>query len=245
MTDRIFSYTLDESTRTQLGLVVLQSDVTLEDDLRRLLSADVSLHVSRVPSATTVTSETLAEMEHHLAAAAQVFPRGVTFDVLAYGCTSGTAEIGVARVAQCVRQGTRATRVTEPVSALVAACRALGIKRIAFLSPYIESVSDKLRHTLSQSGIETPVFGTFAEEEEAKVARIDENSLHDAAYQLVKNADVEAVFLSCTNLRTLDVIPKLYAATSMPILSSNLVLAWHMLQSSGAIGSDILPGDLL
>ncbi|MDW3225361.1 MAG: Asp/Glu racemase [Paracoccaceae bacterium] len=245
MADRIFDYTLDQSTRPQLGLIVLQSDVTLEDDLRRLLPADVSLQVTRVPSSTTVTSETLAEMEHHLAAAARVLPRGVTFDVLGYGCTSGTAEIGAARVAQCIRQGTQTIVVTEPVSALFAACSALRVSRIAFLSPYVESVSQKLRQTLSDQKIETPVFGTFAEDQEAKVARIDEKSLLDAACRLVKDVDIDAVFLSCTNLRTLDVIPRLRDVTGLPVLSSNLVLAWHMLHASSAIEPNVLPEDLL
>lgn len=245
MAERVFPYVLRKETRPQLGLIVLQSDVTLEDDMRRLLPDTVSLRISRVPSATTVSSETLAQMEHHLAAAAALFPDGTEFDVTGYGCTSGTAQIGAARVAERMREGTRCTRVTEPVSALIAACAVLEIKRIALLSPYVESVSDRLRETLDADGIETPVFGTFAEAEEAMVARIDAHSITEAARDLMEGAQVDGLFLSCTNLRTLDVIPALHRTLGVPIMSSNLVLAWHMLHLSGAIEANVGPGDLL
>ncbi|WP_187430845.1 Maleate isomerase [Roseobacter fucihabitans] len=245
MASQQFPYVLDTKKRPQLGLIVLQSDVTLEDDMRQLLPASVSLHVSRVPSAQTVTAETLAQMEDHLAAAAGLFPRGLCFDMLGYGCTSGTAQIGASRIAQCLRQGTQARQVSEPLSALVTVCGALDVTRIAFLSPYIESVSNTLRETLAAHGIQTPAFGSFCEEQEARVAQIDSASIYDATCRLAEETNVQAVFLSCTNLRTLEVIPQLSRSTGLPILSSNLVLAWHMLQATGAIDQDSQPGDLL
>lgn len=245
MSEMLFPYTTGDASRPQLGLIVLQSDVTLEDDLRVLLPASVCLRISRVPSATTVTSETLAQMEHHLATSAGLLPRGVLFDVVGYGCTSGTAQIGAARIAEGIREGTHTKTVTEPLSALVAACEAAQIKRIAYLSPYIQSVSAKLRDTLHRKGIDTPAFGTFAEKDEATVARIDENSIFEAGCNLVANTEVDALFLSCTNLRTLGVIPKLERALGLPVFSSNLVLAWHMLQLVKAIPQSTLPGDLL
>lgn len=245
MAEQVFSYSVLKSLPPQLGLIVLQSDVTLEDDLRALLPASVSLRVSRVPSATTVSTETLSQMERHLKAAASLLPRGVNFDVIGYGCTSGTAQIGATRVAECIREGTEAKAVTEPVSALLAACKALQINRIALLSPYVESVSRQLRKTLGDQGIKTPVFGSFAEEEEAKVARIDAASIKNAALRLMAAKDVDALFLSCTNLRTLDVIPQLQRKLGVPVLSSNLVLGWHLLISAGAIPPEVLPGDLL
>ncbi|MBW4710009.1 aspartate/glutamate racemase family protein [Roseobacter sp. YSTF-M11] len=239
------AYTMTQTTPPQIGLVVLQSDETLEDDMRRLIPHSVRLLVTRLPSAREVTSETLARMEHHLSDAAALFPRNLAFDAVGYGCTSGTAQIGVERIATCVRDGTRTAAVTEPVSALLAACAALGAKRIALLSPYIESVSDTLRRVLADNGIDAPVLGTFAEAEEAKVARIDGPSIHAAALQTLENAQADALFLSCTNLRTLDVVPDLERAAGIPVISSNLVLGWHLLQCAGVIGADVLPGDLL
>jgi maleate isomerase len=223
-----FPYRLDAPPAATLGLIVLKEDETLEQDMRRLLPASAQLHVSRVPSGKAVTTETLAAMEAQLPAAARLFPSAIRFDVVGYGCTSGTAVIGAPLVAELIGSGTETKAVTEPVSALLAACRALGVTRLAFLSPYIAEVSARLREVLAESGVESPVFGSFDEAEEAKVARIDTASVIEAATELGRADGAEALFLSCTNLRTLDAIPEIARRTGSPVLSSNLVLGWHL-----------------
>ncbi len=65
------------------------------------------------------------------------------------------------------------------------------------------------------------------------MVRIDATSIIDAARDLCADAQLDALFLSCTNLRTLEVIAPLEAELGMPVLSSNLVLAWHMSQLAG------------
>lgn len=223
-----FPYTLAPSAGPFLGLVALQSDQTIERDLRRLFPVGVELYVSRLASGAEVTSNSLAQMEQHLTQAAALLPPQVSYDVVGYGCTSGTAQIGADTVAAKLRDGTRATTVTEPLSALVAACQALSIRRLAILSPYVEEVSARLRNRLDQQGIATPVFGSFDEANEARVVRIEAASIMEAARALIADDSVDGLFLSCTNLRTLDVIAPLEAERGLPVLSSNLVLGWHM-----------------
>ncbi len=240
-----FPFTTFTDTRPCLGLVVLQSDETIEDELRTILPRDARLMVSRVPSATEVTRDTLAEMESHLTSAAALFPQAARFDVVGYGCTSGTAQIGAAHIASLIRAGTKTSSVTEPVSALVAACSTLSVTRLAFLSPYVASVSNHLRDVLRGAGIDTPVFGSFGEGDETTVAHIDAASVRDAALALMDGSDVDALFLSCTNLKTFSVIPALEDALGVPVLSSNLVLGWDMLRRAGPLPGATMPGQLL
>ena len=233
---QVFSFETEPRRHPILGLVVLQADERIEADLRGLLPAPVDLLVSRVPSGLDVTPQTLARMEAELPRAAGLFPEAVGFDVIGYGCTSGATQIGSARVAEKLRDGARAAHVTDPVSALVASCRALGLRRLALLSPYVAAVSDRLRAVLAEHGIATPVFGSFAEAEEARVARITPGSIAQAARALVAEGEVDGLFLSCTNLDTLPMIGVLEREIGIPVLSSNLVLAWHMLQLAGGPG---------
>jgi maleate isomerase len=74
---------------------------------------------------------------------------------------------------------------------------------------------------------------SFDEVEEARVARIDPASIRDAALH-VGRGDVDAVFLSCTNLRTLDILDAVEAEIGKPVISSNQALAWHMAHLAGA-----------
>lgn len=236
--------TLDPVRPPQVGLIVLQADETIEGDMRRLLPDEATCLVSRVPSAPTVTPETLGAMAHHLTQAAALLPSAAEFRCVAYGCTSGTAEIGPDRIAETVRRGVTTPYVTEPVSALIAACKHLGAKRLALVSPYIASVSDRLRHVLAASGIATPHAFSFDEPLEENVARMSAESIAKAAIEIGLNADCDAVFLSCTNLRTLDVIDRVEAEIGKPVLSSNLVLGWHLCRLAGLSLRPGAPGRL-
>lgn len=228
----VYSYTLAPNDTPPIGLIVLQTDETIERDMRRILG-DAPLYVTRVPSAPVVTSETLQQMANEISGAASLLPQAAEFSAIGYGCTSGTAQIGPNQIADLVKAGTATQGVTEPVSALIAACNHLGIKRLAFLSPYIAEVSGRLRNVLADADVQTPVFGSFAEEVEEKVVRIDGPSIINAARDLCADAQVDGLFLSCTNLRTLDVVAPLEAELNIPVLSSNLVLGWHMAQLAG------------
>ena len=238
-------YQLTDDARARLALIVLQADETCEDEIRQILPNDSSLLVSRIRSGSDVTPESLAEMEGRLSDAASLFPVGASFDALGYACTSATAQIGADKVAAQIRKGTHASHVTDPLTALVAACATLGISRLALVSPYVESVSAKLRGTLQKAGIETPAFASFDVAEEARVARIDPASVADAACEIAKGANVDGLFLSCTNLRTFPVISGLERELGVPTLSSNLVLAWHMLTLAGRLPPDTRPNSLL
>lgn len=229
----------------RLGLVVLQADETIEGEFRRIVPSDVDLYVSRVPSGVDVTPDSLAEMENHIGQSASLFPTPAPFDVIGYGCTSGTSVIGVDRVAELVRSGASVKVVTEPISGLMAASRHFGVTRLAFLSPYIENVSSAMRSVLAENGIETPVFGSFETGEEAVVARISPASLIEAAVDIGKNPDAEAVFISCTNLRTLDIISTIEDRVGKPVLSSNQVLIWHMCHLAGVKTGKVGFGQLL
>lgn len=226
-------------TQGRIGLIVLQSDETMEAELRQVLpDRDVATFVSRIPSAAEVSTQSLAAMEVDLPRAVDLLPKTVDFDVVGYGCTSASSIIGTERVAQLVSDGCTTRHVTDPVSALVAACGALGVSKLALLTPYTEDVSESLRQALSQKGIDTPVFATFDEPIETNVARIDAHSIREAAVSLGQDKGAEAVFMSCTNLRTLNVLKDVEIATEKPALSSNQAFFWHMFALAGAPPKD-------
>ena len=230
---RVFPHTLAAPARARLGLIVLQADQTIEREFRHRLPDDIDLYVSRVPSAPEVTPESLHAMAAHLRSAAALFPSGVRLDAVGYACTSGAAHIGADRVAREVRAGAEAVQVTDPLSALIAVCRMQRLRRIALVSPYRQDVSDHVRRTLDRAGIETPVIGSFDVAEEARVVRISETSIRNATRDLVRGASVDAVFLSCTNLRTLAFLADLQDEVGLAVHSSNSVLLWHLLSFIG------------
>ncbi|MAM61597.1 Asp/Glu racemase [Maritimibacter sp. UBA3975] len=244
MSFRTFPFEPVETFPAQLGVIVLQSDETIEQDFRRLFGPDVDLQFSRIRSGADVTPETLAAMEADLGTSAGLLCPWTQFGAIGYGCTSGTAQIGRARVAELISGAAQTRAVTEPVSALLAACNALGIQRIAFLSPYLAEVSDRICAVLAEGGVETPVFGSFNVSSEARVARISPDSIKQAARALVESGGVDALFMSCTNLRALGIIDDLEAELDMPVMSSNLVMAWDMARRAEVPLAADVPGRL-
>lgn len=122
-------------SRATLGLVVLQVDETLEQDFRQMFpSDDVAIYVSRIPSGDDLTPDTIATMETTMTAAASLLPTAAPFDVVGYGCTSGTTLIGQARVAELLRAGVRTPEVSDPLTATLAALGALNITGLGLVT---------------------------------------------------------------------------------------------------------------
>ncbi|MGV8989678.1 MAG: maleate cis-trans isomerase family protein [Cypionkella sp.] len=230
-------------SKATLGLVVLQADETLEQDFRRLFpDRDIAIYTSRIPSGEELTTDSIAAMASELPRGARLLPRAARFDAVAYGCTSGTTLIGAEAVARMLRQGVDTPMVTDPLTAALAALRALGTQRLGLVTPYVESVAAPVRDAFEAGGFSVGETLTFGEEVEALVARIAPQSIKAAARAASKGAD--AVFLSCTNLRTLDIIDELEAELGIPVLSSNQVLAWHMAHATAAPLAKDAPGRL-
>jgi maleate isomerase len=241
----VLSHVLGPDRPPQIGVIVLSADETLEPDFRRLLPAPIEVLAARVPSGEHALPETLGAMEAALPAAAARFPRGARFGSVGYGCTSATAQIGPDRVHAQIAAGLGAPLpVSEPVTACLAACAALGVTRIGLVSPYVAAVSDQLRKAFAVGRVPVTRFGSFEISEEARVVRIAPASIHAAAVDIGRPDDCEAVFLSCTNLRTLDVIEPIEAALGKPVLSSNQVLAWHLARLAGVAEMARIPGAL-
>lgn len=212
-----------------LGLIVLQVDETIEHDFRRIFTdPGIALCVNRIPSGEELTPDTIATMEIDLPRAASLLPPAMDFDVVGYACTSGTALIGPDRVAELVGRACQTRAVANPLTASFNAMRALEVKSVGIVSPYTESVSDSVGIAFQQSGFAVPASISFGEEVEARVARIDPASIRAAALELGREPGLDAIFLSCTNLRTFDVIDDLEKELDLPVLSSNLAFAWDM-----------------
>jgi maleate isomerase len=141
--------------------------------------------------------------------------------------------IGPAGVAARVHEGRPDVPVTNPVSAAVTGLGAMGAKRIALLTPYIDEVNQGMRTFFVGRGLEVPVMGSFNHPDDNEVARISEASISDALVELGSNDDVDGVFISCTSLRVCGIVERAEQRLGKPITSSNHALAWHALRLAG------------
>lgn len=219
----------------RLGLVQLASDFTLENEWRQLLGERVELYSTRTPCSPTVTAEGLRGLAQGLSQSSALLVPGLPLDVLAFGCTSGSMLIGEQEVTRLLNQAHPGVPVSNPWSAVKAALRGLNARRIAVLTPYIDEVNYPLHQGLQLAGHEVASFGSFNVLEDAEIPRIPAAAIEAAALALLAGQRVDALFLACTNLRTLGLLDALEKRLGLPVISSNQALFWHALQLAGCV----------
>lgn len=219
-------------TLANIGLLVLRTDQTIEDEFRLAVPDGVALYGARLPSPVEITPDNLRRMEADIPAATRLFP-DVRLDAVGFGCTSGALVIGESQVARRVREILPDVKVTDPVTAAVAAFRAMGLKRIGLLTPYIATINHSLRAAFMERGLEIPVMGSFNEPDDNRVARITPGSIERAILEVGSSDACEAVFISCTSLRVARIAEAVEAKLGKPVTSSNHAMAWHLLRLAG------------
>lgn len=216
-----------------LGLLVLRTDQTIEDEFRFALPDGVALYGARLHSPVEITPDNLRKMEADIAGTVGLLP-DVRFDVIGFGCTSGALVIGESQVARRVREAMPEVKVTDPVTAALAAFKSsLGAKRVALLTPYIATINHSLREAFIARGLEIPVMGSFNEPDDNRVARITAAAIEKAIIDVGSSDACDAVFVSCTSLRVARIAERVEARLGKPVTSSNHAMAWHMLRLGG------------
>jgi maleate isomerase len=219
----------------QVGIgVVIPYDFALDRELWRWVPAQVSLHLTRTPYQDLPVSVAQAMAVGGREAVARCTRDLLVVEpaVVAYACTSGSFIGGLAGeaalVACMVEAGAPAAVTTS--GAVIAAAHALGVNKMAVVTPYDDAVGAKLRAYLNEAGVEvtaqndmglTGRIWTVPYEVTAELAR------------RTAQGDGEAVFLSCTNLRTYDLIASLEQELGVPVITSNQVTMWSVLAAAG------------
>jgi maleate isomerase len=223
------------AARARIGLIVLATDHTLEYEFRKIFNdiPGVALYHTRISNSADINPTTLAAMEAGLAECAGVILPGMPFDVIAYGCTSGAVVIGEENVFKRIHETRPEAKCTTPITGAIAGLKAMKAKRIALLTPYIDSVNQRLRAFIEAQGLSVPVIGSFNHEDDNDVARISTQSIRDAALELGRHPSVDGVFVSCTSLRVAEIAEGLEAELGKPVTSSNHAMAWHCLRLAG------------
>jgi maleate isomerase len=216
-----------------IGLVLLSTDLTLERDIEHMIpTGKVATYITRVSYDNPMTVENLATMETGLVQAAVDLLPGVQLDAIAFACTSGSIAIGPDKVFARLREGQPGVPATTPITAAMDGCKHLGISKIALLTPYHDEINQPILSFVEQSGIEVQSMSTFDMDSDIDVARIPTHAIIEAARR-ADHKNAEAVFLSCTALRSAQCIAVLEDALGKPVLTSNQSMLWRALRLAG------------
>jgi maleate isomerase len=220
--------------RAAIGLVVLATDQTMEHEFRLLVRQQgVAFYQARVFNDNEITPETLRAIGPRISPCVDLILPGVELDVVAFGCTSATMTLGEDAVFAEIRKARPNVACTTPVTAALAAFRALGAQRIGLLTPYAPEINASLVRYFNDRGVEIGAVATFDRRDDRDAARISVASIEAAAERFGAGSAVDAIFVSCTSLRVAEAVTRLEERAGVPVTSSNHAMAWHCLRLAG------------
>ena len=215
-----------------IGLVA-PFDFALDDEYRLWLPHSTPLFTTRTPELedTSVTVTLAKEVGSELAVVPAIRSLlAVRPAAIGYACTSGSFINGVAGEKHLldimVKAGAPAAVTTS--GALVQALHALGVRKVAIATPYNQELTESLREFLRESGFGVVSSGYLNMEHD--IARVSTSAVIRMA-EAIDRPDAEAIFFSCTNLHTYEIIKELEYRLGKPVLSANQVTVWAALQA--------------
>src|SRR5688572_2601507 len=219
--------------RASIGLLALSTDRAGAFDTEEFLrTKGVAMFATRIPMAPVATPETLIAMAAHLVDATRLLVPGSRLDVVGFSCTSGSVAIGIDRVHQAIQTARPDAQVTTPIEAGYEALRQLSARRITLVVPYLVKTAELVSNFFEQKGIQILRRATFDLDGDLDMNQLSPEALMEAT--IASDApESEAVFISCTGLRTAPVIGLLEKRLRKPVVTSNQALAWHALRLAG------------
>jgi maleate isomerase len=150
--------------------------------------------------------------------------------VITFACTTGSHLHGPGydiELADRLR-GATGTVSTTTSTGLLTALTAMGISRLAVATPYASELNVAEQRFLEAAGVEITEIRGLGITDDDEIARVDQSTIVTLAREVARSAP-DAVFLSCTNLPTFELLGRLERELDMPVLSSNSVSAWNAL----------------
>ena len=217
----------------RIGLIVLATDHTTEQDFLRMVAGeDLAVYTARIAYANPTTPDNLRRMQPRLSEGAALILPDETLDAICFSCTSASVVIGDAEVEAAIQSAKPGIPVVTPPLAAVAGLHALGARRMSILTPYTVETSTPMAAYFTDHGLDIARFTCLGFEDDREMARIKPASLVEAAIAAMAD-DAEALFISCTALRSAAIVPEIERAIGRPVVTSNLATAWQCLRLCG------------
>lgn len=230
------SFDAGPGAQASIGMIALSVDRASVGDCAAWMAPfpGVAIFSTRVPMSAVCTPESLAAMGDHLSdAAARIVPDG-PLHALAFSCTSGLVAIGAERVHRAIAEGRPGVPVVTPLEAAVRGLRALGARRLSILAPYHRDACELVAGHFEAAGFALDRCATFDLDGDGQMNRLSPKALKDGA-AAARDPASDALFISCTGLRTSGIVEDLERSFGVPVVTSNQATSWACLAHAGAL----------
>lgn len=218
-------------TRARAAVMLPSGNITAEPDLAAMMPSDVSLHVTRL-SLNGSSREELLQMAAGVEAAATLLGH-TRPDVVAFHCTA-VSTFSDALEDQILKQAATFAGSTAVATsqAILQGAANLGVRSIALVSPYISEINQREMAFFSQHGLECVAERGLSLQTPAEMFGVPPERWLDLLREGVPS-EAEAVLLSCTAIRVLEVVDAAEELLGRPVLTSNQTMGWLLRRTMG------------
>ncbi|HEX5512200.1 MAG TPA: hypothetical protein VFX41_10835, partial [Actinomycetales bacterium] len=223
-----------DAEQRRLGLIVPSSNTAAERDFRRLMPAEVQVHSARMYLAETTAAAERVMLDDHAPQAAKDLGT-LKPELLVFSCTSAGALLGIQgeqRLESDLGRWSGAD-VVSTNAAVAARLTALGLKRIAVVTAYVDELNREIEATLRGRGLDVALIRGMGITDNYSIALVSPEEIVEFASDAVAGVGADGVFISCTNLRAAEAADQVAARLGKPVVTSNLAAADEALRRMG------------
>jgi maleate isomerase len=221
--------TINYGLRVKLGMMLPSSNTIAEPQIAAMLPPGVSLHTTRLRLRSG--REALGMLEK-LEDAVQLMA-DAHVDRLIFHCTAVSMHAPEipAQITERVRAIT-SIPLTITSEAIVAALQQLNATKIVLMTPYDQATNDREVNFLHHNGVTVLKEKGLGIDGGVEMAAVEPEQWFRETVAL-RDPAADAYFVSCTTIRSADVIEALEDALGKPVLTSNQAMLWQALRDAG------------
>ena len=218
--------------RARIGFIIPSSNRMVEEQAQKYLPADVRAHFTRV-GMTNRHRAPLEQLTPRIVEAAELLADSKCA-VIVLQCTGTSMSGGVEAEKKLMSAMEQATgiKTISAASSLTAAFAALKARRLVFTSETPPGQHAEKLAFLREAGFDIIADRAVGLRNSDEYCSMPGKLWFDTAVEL-RRADADAYFLSCANIRAIDIIEDLETVVDRPVVTSNQAAFWWALRSAG------------
>ncbi len=239
--------TPDYGPRARVGVAVPHSNPTVEPEMRALLPDSIGVYATRLTHPSPRVEDRLDHYIRHIPEAIGTFGE-MKLAAFGFGCTGTSYVAGLELEDRLTAEAIERTSipVITAAQAIRAALKELGCESIALVSPYPDWLAESGYRYWESAGIRI-VDGLRVDPALTDTHNIYELTSDDALAGLrrLNASGADCIVASGTGMPTLRALKTLATESELPVLSSNLSLAWALTRAAAPELAPSSPQELL